>query len=64
MLDYEAAGLALPLNANIFDQFPIVSNDHTADIADCQYPKLLKQLVLPSMVRSTWTVKPSLTSLG
>jgi hypothetical protein len=46
----DEAGLAFPLDAKYFDQFPIVSNDVVADIAGRQYPKAehesLKQLVL------------------
>ena len=48
VLEDEAAGVAFPLDAKYFDQFPIVSNDDTADIASI--PKLniksLKELVL------------------
>ena len=50
VLEDEAAGLAFPLDAKYFDQFPIVSNDDTGDIAGRQYPKveheILKKLVL------------------
>jgi hypothetical protein len=50
VLEDEAAGLAFPLDAKYFDQFPILSSDNTADIAGRQYPKAehesLKQIVL------------------
>ena len=50
VLENEAAGLAFPLDAKFFDQFPIVSNNDKPDIAGHQYPKAdhesLKQLVL------------------
>ena len=49
VLEDEAAGLAFPLHAKYFDQFPLVSHDDTADIAGRQYPKAkhesLKQVV-------------------
>ena len=47
---HAVAGLAFPLDAKYFDQFPIVSSDDTADIAGHQYPRVehesLKELVL------------------
>ena len=50
VLEDEAAGLAFPLDAKYFDQFPLVSNDDIPDIAGRRYPKSehesLKQLVL------------------
>ena len=50
MVEDEAAGLAFPLDAKYFDQFPVVSNDDIGDIAGRQYPEAEhespKQLVL------------------
>ena len=46
VLEDEVAGLAFPLDAKYFDQFPIVSNDDRADTVPEAEHESLKQLVL------------------
>lgn len=55
VLEDEAAGMAFPLDAKYFDDFPVIRGDMCDDIAGRQYPR--PELAESIMVKSFWTVR-------
>ena len=39
LLQEEAVGMAFPIDASYFDQFPLIHDDELCDIAGQQYPR-------------------------